>query len=68
MIFDPYGEVLSEIKSFGNEITIAEIVKDKIPLSGGYRYRNARRPKLYRDIIGQEHEPETKPVWMNKSN
>jgi len=67
MIFDPYGEVLSEIKSFGNEITIAEIVKDKIPLSGGYRYRNARRPKLYRDIIGQEHEPETKPVWMNKS-
>ena len=67
MIIDPFGEVLSEIKSFGNEITIANIVKDKIPLSGGYRYSNARRPKLYRDIIGQEHEPETKPVWMNKS-
>ncbi|RLB96864.1 MAG: nitrilase [Deltaproteobacteria bacterium] len=67
MVIDPYGEVISEIKSFDNDITVVKIVKDKIPLSGGYRYKNARRPKLYKDIIGQEHEPETKPVWMNKS-
>lgn len=64
MVIDPFGEVLSEIKSFGNDITIAKIVKEKIELSGGYRYRNARRPEIYKDIIGQEHEPETKPVWM----
>jgi len=64
MILDPYGEVLSEIKSFEDEITIAKITKEKIPLSGGWRYKNARRPELYKDIIGQEHEPQTKPVWM----
>lgn len=64
MILDPYGEVLSEIKSFEDEITVAKITKEKIPLSGGWRYKNARRPELYRDIIGQEHEPQTKPVWM----
>ncbi len=64
MILDPYGEVLSEIKSFDDEVTVAKIIKEKIPLSGGWRYRNARRPELYRDIIGQEHASQTKPVWM----
>jgi len=65
MVIDPFGEVLSEIKSFDNDLTIAKIIKEKIKQSGGYRYRNARRPELYRDILGQEHKPETKPVWMN---
>ncbi len=64
MVIDPYGEVLSEIRSFENDITVAKIEKEKIPLSGGYRYRNARRPKLYKDIIGQEHKSETKPIWL----
>ena len=66
MVIDPYGEVLSEIKSFDNEVTIAEITKAKIPLSGGFRYKNARRPDLYKDIIGAAHEPITKPIWMKK--
>ena len=66
MILDPYGEVLTEIKSFEDEISLATITKDKIPLSGGFRYRNARRPDLYRDIIGREHQPLTKPVWMKE--
>lgn len=65
MILDPYGEVLSEIKSFEDEITVANITKEKIPLSGGWRYKNARRPELYRDIIGKEHTPQTKPVWLD---
>lgn len=64
MILDPYGEVLTEIKSFDNEITITTVTPDKLPLAGGYRYRNARRPDLYRDIIGAEHKPEIKPVWL----
>lgn len=64
MIIDPYGEILSEIRSFEDAITMAKISKNKIPLSGGWRYRNARRPDLYRDIIGQDHIPMTKPVWM----
>lgn len=65
MIIDPYGEVLSEIKSFDDEITISNITKDKIKLSGGWRYKNARRPELYKDIIGREHKSDTTPVWMN---
>ena len=67
MILDPYGEVLSEIKSFEDEIVIANITKDKLKLAGGYRYKNARRPDLYRDIIGQEHQPITKPIWLKKN-
>jgi len=66
MVIDPFGEVLSEIKSFENDITISKIVKDKIEQSGGYRYKNARRPELYKNIIGRDHTPKTKPVWMKK--
>lgn len=64
MILDPYGEVLSEVKSFDDDIAIAKIAKDKIKLSGGWRYKNARRPNLYKDIIGKNHEPQLKPIWM----
>lgn len=64
MIIDPFGEVLTEIKSFDDDIAIANISKDKIPLSGGYRYRNARRPELYKDIIGKEHKSDFRPVWI----
>lgn len=64
MIIDPFGEILSEIKSFEDEITISKIVKNKIQLSGGCRYKNARRPELFKDIIGGKNESETKPVWL----
>ncbi|WP_299488368.1 nitrilase family protein [uncultured Allomuricauda sp.] len=66
MILDPYGEVLTEIKSFEDEITIAKVTKNKIPLAGGFRYMNARRPDLYRDIIGKEHTSNFKPTWINE--
>jgi predicted amidohydrolase len=64
MIIDPYGEVLSEIKSFEDDITISKLTKDKIQLSGGWRYKNARRPELYKNIIGGHHNSDTTPVWM----
>jgi predicted amidohydrolase len=66
MVIDPYGEVLSEIRSFKDEIAVCKITKDKLELSGGWRYKNARRPELYRDIIGKHHTSETSPVWMNE--
>jgi predicted amidohydrolase len=66
MILDPYGEILTEIKSFEDEITVGTITRDKLELAGGFRYRNARRPELYRDIIGREHRSETIPVWLNE--
>ncbi|MEM9885323.1 MAG: nitrilase family protein [Bacteroidota bacterium] len=67
MIIDPYGEVQSEIKSFEDEITIATLTKEKISLAGGFRYMNARRPELYRDIIGKEHASNFKPVWIKEN-
>ena len=66
MIIDPYGEILSEIRSFDNDLTIATVTPEKLKLSGGFRYRNARRPELYRDIIGKDHQSDTTPIWMNK--
>ncbi len=68
MIIDPYGKVLSEIKSFDNDITISKITREKIKLSGGWRYKNARRPELYKDIIGENHKSTTRPVWMEKDS
>ena len=64
LILDPYGEVLTEVRSFEDDIAIAALTRDKLTLAGGYRYRNARRPDLYREILGKEHRSETKPVWM----
>jgi len=64
MILDPYGDVLTEIKSFDDEIATAIITEDKLKLSGGYRYKIARKPALYKDIIGADHKSKTKPVWM----
>ncbi|MDH5400342.1 MAG: nitrilase, partial [Cyclobacteriaceae bacterium] len=64
MILDPYGEILDEVKSFDDGLAIAIVVPEKLKLAGGYRYRNARRPELYRDILGKDHSSETKPVWM----
>ena len=67
MILDPYGDVLTEIKSFENHISIATVTDDKLSLSGGYRYKNARKPGLYKDIIGADHESETKPIWLKQN-
>lgn len=66
MILDPYGDVLSEIKSFEDDITISKLTKEKIRLSGGWRYKNARRPELYKDIIGGNHQSDTTPIWMKE--
>ncbi|MEM9329336.1 MAG: nitrilase family protein, partial [Bacteroidota bacterium] len=68
MIIDPYGEVVRDVRSFDDEIAVATITKDKIPLAGGHRYLKARRPELYRDIIGQDHESQFEPVWIKDAN
>lgn len=64
MILDPYGDILTEIKSFNDEVSVAVLTEDKLTLAGGYRYRNARKPEIYADIIGAAHSSATKPVWM----
>jgi predicted amidohydrolase len=65
MIIDPFGDVIAECRKLGNEIQTAVITPEKIVNAGGFRYKKARRPDLYRDIIGQSHTPDQKVVWLN---
>lgn len=65
MIIDPFGDVIAECRKLGDEIQIATLTPDKLINAGGYRYKKARRPDLYRDIIGQPHIPDQKVVWLN---
>ena len=64
MILDPFGDILAECRQLGNDFVIANCTPEKLEQSGGYRYRKARRPELYADIIGQAHQAEQKVVWL----
>jgi predicted amidohydrolase len=66
MIIDPYGDIISECRELGNDIAIATCTSEKLSLSGGFRYKKARRPDLYGKIISHPHKAEQKVVWMNK--
>ena len=66
MIIDPYGDIIAECRKLGDEVVTTTITPDKLTRAGGYRYKKARRPELYRDIIGQPHVPEQKVVWLSE--
>lgn len=65
MILDPFGDVLAECRKLDNDFCIADCTEDKLTLAGGHRYMEARRPGLYREVIGREHIPEQRVVWMD---
>ena len=64
MILDPYGDILTECRELDNSIAIATLTPETLERAGGFRYLKARRPELYRDIIGKEHVSEQKVVWL----
>ncbi len=64
MIFDPYGELIAECRSFDDEVVVGLCTADKLELAGGFRYRRARRPELYGHILGKPHDSSTKVDWM----
>ena len=66
MIIDPYGDIIAECRKLDNDIAIATITGEKLTNAGGFRYKNARRPELYKDIIGQPHTSEQKVVWLSQ--
>lgn len=66
MILDPFGDVIAECRRLGDEVVTALITPEKIQQAGGTRYKKARRPELYKDIIGKAHKPEQKVVWLDK--
>ena len=65
MIIDPFGDILAECRTLGDDIVTATLTREKLTQAGGYRYIKARRPDLYREIIGKQHTAEQKVVWLN---
>jgi 5-aminopentanamidase len=66
MIIDPFGEIIAECRKLGNDFITATLTPEKMEQAGGYRYTMARRPELYRDIIGKEHESRQKVAWLGE--
>ena len=66
MIIDPFGDIIAECRSFDDSFVTATITPEKLTQAGGYRYLKARRPDLYREIIGQDHNPEQKVIWLEE--
>ena len=64
MILDPFGDIIAECRKLDNDIAIATLTPEKLKAAGGARYIKARKPALYRDIIGQYHISEQKVVWL----
>ncbi len=64
MIIDPFGNIVAECRKLDNDLVTETLTPEKLTMAGGYRYLNARRPELYRDIIGKEHKSEQVVAWM----
>jgi predicted amidohydrolase len=67
MILDPYGDILAECRSFSDEFVMATLNQEKLKLAGGYRYMKARRPELYKNIIGKAHHAEQRVSWLHQA-
>jgi predicted amidohydrolase len=65
MIIDPFGDILVECRSFEDSYVVAPVMKQKVWDAGGTRYLQARRPELYRGIIGKEHTPLQRVSWLH---
>ena len=68
MILDPFGDIVAECRVLGDDVVTATCFPDKLKQSGGYRYTEARRPELYRDIMGQDHVSHQKVIWMEPAS
>src|SRR5512133_3322479 len=66
MILDPFGDIIAECRKLGDDFVTAVLTPEKLSLAGGARYLSARRPELYRNIIGMEHKPEQRVIWLDK--
>ena len=66
MIIDPFGDIIAECRTLGDDFVMAALTPEKLTQAGGHRYLKARRPDLYRDILGKEHQPEQKVVWLEQ--
>ncbi|SKD09642.1 Predicted amidohydrolase [Chitinophaga ginsengisegetis] len=66
MIIDPFGDVIAECRKLDNEVVTATLTRNKLTEAGGHRYRLARRPDLYGEVIAAAHTPVQKVVWLQE--
>jgi predicted amidohydrolase len=64
MILDPFGDIIAECRKLDNDFTLATLTPEKLQEAGGHRYIQARRPDLYRDILGHGHVSEQRVIWL----
>lgn len=62
MIIDPYGEIIAECRTLGDDVVVGLLTGEKIERSSGRRYLKARRPELYGKMI-EPQESVTLPGW-----
>ena len=43
MIIDPFGDIIAECRTLGDDIVTSTLTPEKLTQSGGYRYMNARQ-------------------------
>jgi len=67
MIIDPFGDIIAECRTLGNDFVTATLTPEKLTDSGGSRYINARNPELYKEILAQPHIPLQKVIWVDRS-
>jgi predicted amidohydrolase len=68
MIIDPFGDIIAECRKLGNDLVTGTITSKKLTDAGGYRYKKARRPDLYGNIISRPHQSDQKVAWLDKSS
>lgn len=66
MVIDPFGDVLAECRTLGDDFVTAVLTPEKLTQAGGYRYIKARKPELYGKVLAQEHQSEQKVVWLHE--
>lgn len=47
MIMDPYGRIVAETQAIGEDLVVADLDLELLPLCTGRRWIRARRPELY---------------------
>jgi len=70
MLIDPFGEIVAECRTLGDDVVVGLCTPEKIELSGGRRYLKARRPELYGKLaepLPEGVQPVVHPGWRPKS-
>lgn len=68
MIIDPFGDIIAECRKLDNDMVTAHAEAEKVVDAGGNRYKKARKPNLYRKIIGRTNRPEQKVAWLKDND